>query len=209
MIAEVIVDISSSEVDRVFDYKVSELKDIKRGSRVGVPFGNREIEGYVVGFKEESDVPDSKLKDIVRLIDDYPVITEEMFELMSFMRKKYRLRIVDVLRLFIPSQMRGGRVKELKKQYVSVRDEFINADIDTFIKPAAKAQRDVYYHLCDVGSASLTEMNENFSASAVRNLITRDILRVDSVEIKRTPYKELKDGVFETRVLTEIGRAHV
>ena len=203
MIAGVIVDISSSEVDRVFDYKVSELKDIKRGSRVGVPFGNRVIEGYVVGFKEESDVPDSKLKDIVRLIDDYPVITEEMFELMSFMRKKYRLRIVDVLRLFIPSQMRGGRVKELKKQYVSVRDEFINADIDTFIKPSAKAQRDVYYYLCDVGSASLTEMNENFSASAVRNLITRDILRVDSVEIKRTPYKELKDDVSEPRVLTD------
>ena len=48
MIAEVIVDVMSSEVDRVFDYNIpSSLDDITVGFRVLVPFGNRKIEGYI------------------------------------------------------------------------------------------------------------------------------------------------------------------
>ena len=49
MVAEVIVDVLSSEVDRVFDYSIpSSLSFITPGFRVLVPFGNRKIEGYVV-----------------------------------------------------------------------------------------------------------------------------------------------------------------
>ena len=52
MIAEVIVDISNSEVDRIFDYSF-DIPEVVRGSRVSVPFGNRKIEGYVVSVKEK------------------------------------------------------------------------------------------------------------------------------------------------------------
>ena len=55
LIAEVIVDVMSSEVDRVFDYEIpSSLSDITKGYRVGVPFGNRKIEGYVVNIKRST-----------------------------------------------------------------------------------------------------------------------------------------------------------
>ena len=43
MIAEVIVDISGSEVDRVFDYSVADAPEVQRGSRVAVPFGVVEL----------------------------------------------------------------------------------------------------------------------------------------------------------------------
>ena len=66
MIAEVIVDVMSSEVDRVFDYEIpSSLSDITKGYRVGVPFGNRKIEGYVVNIKRSTDCPKDKLKSII------------------------------------------------------------------------------------------------------------------------------------------------
>ena len=76
MIAEVIVDISGSEVDRVFDYAVADVKNVQKGSRVAVPFGKREIEGYVTDLKENTEVAEDKLKCIVKTLDDYPVITE-------------------------------------------------------------------------------------------------------------------------------------
>lgn len=191
MIAEVIVDISNSEVDRVFDYSFGGAPGVLRGCRVAVPFGNREIEGYVINIKDDTNVPKDKLKSVARVLDGYPVITEEEFDLMAFMREKYRLRIVDVLRLFIPSQMRGGRVKELKKQYVSVSEEFLHKDADEFIRPSAKAQRDAYFFLCENGVTALSEMNENFSASAVRNLIAREILQVTTKAVRRSPYGKL------------------
>ena len=83
MIFEVIVDISNSEVDRVFDYIGDET--ICVGNRVIVPFGNRKIEGFVIGQKDNTDFDISKLKKIIKKIDNYVTINHEMIELMRFM----------------------------------------------------------------------------------------------------------------------------
>ena len=61
--AEVIVDISSSNVDKIFDYQLT--LDIPVGSRVLVPFGARQIEGYIINVKNESNVLPEKLKEII------------------------------------------------------------------------------------------------------------------------------------------------
>lgn len=50
MIAQVIVDVAARQTDRVFDYLVPEGLEISIGSRVIVPFGNRKVQGFVVGF---------------------------------------------------------------------------------------------------------------------------------------------------------------
>lgn len=207
MIVEVIVDISNGEVDRVFDYEVPSSLTLTQGMRVSVPFGKREIEGYVMELKDSTDVPADKLKCVISALDGYAVITKEMFSLMKFMREKYHLRIIDVLRLFIPSQMRGGRVKELKKQYVGLREEFFGLDVDAYIKKSARAQRDVCFFLMENGETSLTEMNENFSAAAIRNLIARDVLYVTSVEVKRSPYVAKDDSPDCSRELTPSQKA--
>ena len=104
MIAKVIVDVTNSQVDKVFDYEVDE--SIKIGQRVFVPFGNRIIQGFVIGKSDESKVEKNKLKKIISAIDDFACITEEMLGLMNFMVHKYHLRYIDCLRLFIPAEMR-------------------------------------------------------------------------------------------------------
>ena len=87
MIAEVIVDVLSSEVDRVFDYNIpSSFEHITIGYRVLVPFGNRKIEGFIVNIKDTTDCPIDKLKDIIAIQDKYPLITSELIELMYFMK---------------------------------------------------------------------------------------------------------------------------
>lgn len=62
MIAQVIVDISNSEVDRVFDYSIDDFPDAKEGFRVMVPFGRMNIEGYIVQLKDRTDCLPEKLK---------------------------------------------------------------------------------------------------------------------------------------------------
>lgn len=190
MIAEVIVDISNSEVDRVFDYKIDEHSSATVGSRVLIPFGTKTLEGYVISVKENSEYDPSKIKNIIETLDKTPVISAEMLKLMEYMTQKYHLRKVDVLRLFIPSQLRGGRVKELVKDYASISSEYLNADPATFIRKGATAQEELFEYLREVGEESVTFLNSNFSASSLRNFVARGIVKVRQVEVFREPYKD-------------------
>lgn len=113
MIARVIVDISASEVDRVFDYEATD--GVERGSRVLVPFGKQNLEGFVIGLSETSDVPPEKLKRISGVIDDRPIVSDEFLGLCDFMTERFHLRKIDVFRLFLPAKLRGGRIKALEK----------------------------------------------------------------------------------------------
>ena len=73
MYAEVIVDIAHSDVDRVFDYKITN-DDITLGSRVEIPFGNRLAEGFVIHTKSETTLPKEKIKEIIRPLDEFKAI---------------------------------------------------------------------------------------------------------------------------------------
>lgn len=108
MIYSVIVDVSVSEVDRIFDYSGS---GYSVGSRVLVNFGGRRTEGFIVGEKQTTDCPKEKLKEIICALDDFSAITPDLLKLAEFMKKEYHLRMVDVLRLCIPAEMRGNRVQ--------------------------------------------------------------------------------------------------
>ena len=92
MIAEVIVDVKASEVDKIFDYNLPSHLKVQVGSRVFVPFGTRRIEGYVVNIKQESILPKAKIKDIIAPCDANPIITAEMLKLANFMKVQYNLK---------------------------------------------------------------------------------------------------------------------
>ncbi|MBR2988709.1 MAG: primosomal protein N' [Clostridia bacterium] len=145
-----------------------------------------EVEGYVIKIKESSDY--ANLKSIIRPIDNYPVITQEMLALMEDMIKRYHLRRVDVLRLFIPAQMRGGRVKELTEKLAKIKDEYRNLDNGEFIKKSATAQNELVEYLKTTEWESVSKLNAEFSASALRNLIARGIVEVTEIEQLRSPY---------------------
>ena len=157
MIARVIVDISSSQVDRVFDY--SAIDGAVRGSRVLVPFGARNIEGYVIDLAESTDVPPDKLKSIYSLLDDRPIVSEEFLALCDYMTARFHLRKIDVFRLFLPAKMRGDRIKALEKSIVFVNPEYADADPALFIKKSAHAQAEVFEYVRESGSVEQSYLN--------------------------------------------------
>ena len=99
MIAEVIVDVLNSEVDKVFDYLIPEDLCVQVGHRLIVPFGNRKIEGYCLNVKEFSIYDPTKLKSVYSIIDDKPLINNELIKLIHFMKDNCFLRYVDCFRL--------------------------------------------------------------------------------------------------------------
>ncbi|MED3762504.1 primosomal protein N' [Ureibacillus terrenus] len=108
-IAEVIVDVSAYPVDRPFDYLIpDEMEElIECGCRVKVPFGARNILGFVVGIKNDTDVPPDKLKPVSSLLDIEPVLTKEMMELAKWMKNETISYEIDCLQVMIPSALRA------------------------------------------------------------------------------------------------------
>ncbi|MCH5160590.1 MAG: primosomal protein N' [Clostridiales bacterium] len=189
MIAKVIVDISASEVDRVFDYETVDGAEI--GSRVLVPFGRQDVEGYVIALSDTSDCPPDKLKAIVEVIDDRPIISEEFLKLCDFMTERFHLRKIDVFRLFLPSKMRGGRIKKLEKTFVYINPEYLDQDPSLFIKKSAHSQAEVYEYVLGEGEVEQSYLNANFSAAAVRNLVCRGVFLTRQAEVLRTPFSRV------------------
>ena len=110
--AEVIVDIATEQVDRVFTYRIPEAMEdrIGPGYRVRVPFGHREKEGYVLRVKDTADYDENRIRDILALLEDYPALLPALIECALEIKKETRCPLCEALRLMIPAGMRQGRV---------------------------------------------------------------------------------------------------
>ena len=109
MYAQVIVDIAHSVVDKIFEYSCSDC--VKTGSRVKVPFGGRLIDGFVIGVSDKSDYPPEKIKPVAEVFDELPALVPECFSLMERISSRYKVPKALSLRLFLPSEMRLGKVR--------------------------------------------------------------------------------------------------
>ena len=206
MICKVIVDVSNSEVDRIFDYVDGGL-DVKKGDRVLVPFGNKKLEGFCIDTAEKSDYDPAKLKPIMAKLDDFSCISEEMLALMRFMKEKFYLRYVDCLRLFIPGQMRGGRVRELKRLYVELSKDVSEEEIKKLIPARAHRQLELVEKLRE-GGEYLSVITEEFGTATVKALEDKGIAVKTDKAVYRKPYDGLKSEADRVR-LTDAQRQAV
>lgn len=192
MIAEVIVDITNEQVDKVFDYIAT--PNILAGQRVYVPFGKRIIEGYVLRLKEKSELDASMLKTVIAPIDDYPVLTPEFVELNDKMRDAFHLRNVDCMRLFIPSQLRNGKAKPLYINFVETTDTFKPDEMLLNVRKNASKQIELILSLREGQLYAQSELNKKYSSANVNKLIEGGFLRqVTSAKIRRPERIEKED----------------
>lgn len=204
MIAKVIVDVAHSEVDKVFDY--ISIDGVNEGDRVFVPFGRQTIEGFVVGFSSASDLPYEKLKAIVKRLDDFSALSEETLKLAEFLRDTYHVPFALALRQFIPSELRGGKVKEKTVLIVTLSDIPIEEMISS-LKKSATAQIGIIETLAKTKRTGYTELSEKFGSSAIRTLEKRGFLTVTEEKSGRTPYTSLENSAKDVKLTPEQARA--
>lgn len=183
MFAKIIIDQDSKALDKVFEYIVPDDLNIVVGMRVFVPFGKRVLQGFVIGLSEQCEYDKDKLKKIISAIEDFPAIKQEMLALMDFMAKKYHLKLASILRLFLPSEMREGKVKELFETHYLLNE----SNIAIIHKNAKKQSEIVEYLKNNNGNASSSELAQ-FGYSAIKTLVDKGILIKEKKEVKRRPF---------------------
>ena len=201
MIAEVIVDIAAGETDRIYDYLCDD--DIKAGSRVRAPFGGKIVSGFVMRLKETSDVPPGRLKRVFPCSDGLPALNPECLALAGKLTARYRVPMALSLRLFLPSEMRAGKVRELKKNYASLLVPLS----EMTLSKTAKNQLGAAEYLEKNGKTECGFLNGLFPGG-VAALEKKGYALVKKEQLLRDPYKGLEVERFD-RELTEDQRRAV
>jgi primosomal protein N' (replication factor Y) len=94
---------------RLFDYlPSSEQRSPRIGARVRVPFGRQRLVGLVCGHAADSDVPAGKLKRLLDIIDDEPVIDERLMQLLEWASQYYHHPLGEVIAAALPRLAREG-----------------------------------------------------------------------------------------------------
>ncbi len=178
MIAKVIVDITSSAVDKIFDYNIPKDMTVTKGDRVLVPFGKKNIEGYVVDFASNSDYDKSKLKDIISKLDSQPLLTENNLRLCFFMQQKFFLRAIDIIKLCVPPYVLNGKQKDTT---------FVQLNPNVTVKPTSIKQLEILTLLKEVGEIRRDILFYKFSQSAYKTLLDKGALVLRQEKTYRKP----------------------
>ena len=158
MFADIAFPISSYTT---FTYSVTDniKSKIRIGLRVSVSLGKRNTTGIVVGFPKKSNYKGA-IKEIVSLVDQYPILDEPLWKLILWMSNYYFTPIGQVAKTVLPKQLSMDYSPKKIWMVKSISDLKINKlDIDFSNSPA---QKSIYNKIC--------KMNEKIRVSKLKKI---------------------------------------
>ena len=97
-------------IDRLFTYSIpASLKEnVEIGKRVFVPFRNKDVVGYIVGLKKESNA--KGIRDIKNIIDEKPIISKNLLKLTDWISQTYLCSRGQAIAATVPGVLKKGKV---------------------------------------------------------------------------------------------------
>lgn len=199
--AGVIVDVKITAVDKIFHYRIPKnIEQLRLGHRVLVPFGKRQVEGYVVELVDEVDLEPERIKNIIKPLDLKPILTEEQLEVAKWMAEEYIGLYSQALQFFLPAGTRYGRERVSKKKQLVVtlsNLEMLPIYLEKLPKNAVR-QRAVLMSL----NENPQQLASELCAQTKANYQTLNALRDKG-------YIELESKVIERKIQLETGEEEI
>lgn len=190
MYAEVLVEIKAKAVDKTFTYKIPDGMELKVGVRVLVPFGRRNLEGFVLNIFDDGNF-EYELKNITSVIDEKPVINSEMLRLGKYISKKTLSPLITAYQTMLPSALKAKNGFNINKKYVS----YLIVCVENPVLKTDK-QKEVFDYIKSNGKV-LKKNAVNISAYTVKSLIEKGYIKEvkeevyrlsDDIEIEKTDF---------------------
>lgn len=202
MYAEVVVGLSVNKLDKTFCYRIpGNFGDVKNliGTEVIVPFGkgNRETKAFIVEIKEETDVDEYLIKDILRKSENSVKMESKLIELAYWLKSNYGGTVNEALRsvLQVPKQ-----VERIKARTVALLadKEVAREKLKEFVRKKYTAKARVLENAIE-GDFSYEEMIEAKKASyATFNSLVKDgLIEIKEELLYRKPVKVNGKNIFK------------
>lgn len=192
MVVGVLVQLSSQNIDKIFDYIVpNDLESsIKVGIRVLVPFGRQTLEGFVLEIKDNSD---RDLKEIYSILDRDIVLNDELLLLGKQIQKSTLSTLISAYQVMLPKALKAKAGVLVSKKYQTFYEL-----TDKSYLASSSAQEKILKLFSDKKTVSRKELLA-ISSSALSTLIEKKVLSEIKKEDYRIKYEVNKD---KKKVLT-------
>ncbi|MCB1021741.1 MAG: primosomal protein N' [Acidobacteria bacterium] len=177
-------------LDQSFTYELVETlrHRVRPGARVLAPFGPRKLTGVVVRCHDEP--PEQQARQIIRLLDEEPALSEELLRLGRWVADYYCAPIGETLKTMLPL---GVEVKETKVVRLTPRGAEAAAQFSAAVSaddPVVRVLRALEHK-----SLNLPYFKRKFpdSASVLRSLERKGYLTV-AVEVEERDPLRARDG---------------
>ena len=194
-ICEVLIEYTSSSLDRPFSYVYKGEDEIKLYTRVLVPFNNRLVCGFVLNILE-SDITEEEykkttgfiLKEIHTVIDKEPLLTPKLNELANKVKDYYFSPLISVYFAMLPPSLKpqSGYDNKPKIAYETFVKPAINATLDNL----TTRQAEVLYQLMQKGEMKKSQLPEFI----VKKLVENGKVLVYNVEKNRLRFNEVNQA---------------
>lgn len=177
MLADILVEVVAKTTDKTFTYHIPDGMKAKEGMRALVPFGRRNIEGFIIRIYDEVEL-DYEVKDIIQLVDEKPVLNEEMLELGKYISKKTLSPLTLSYQTMLPSGLKAKEKTNINKKIV----KYLHVLKDGEFK--GEKQKQVFDYVKKNNLVLKAEANK-ISSSSVKTLINNGYLEEVEKEVYR------------------------
>ena len=108
-----------SPLRRSFDYlppKTVNIDTLRPGQRVRIPFGRQEQIGVILAITPESNIAPRRLRHVKAILDETPVLPEELLGLLQWASDYYHQPIGEMLANALPVLLRKGQPAQAKAE---------------------------------------------------------------------------------------------
>ena len=173
---------------RLFDYlpPLQSTVEPAVGARVRVPFGRQRLVGVITGTAADSDLPLTRLKPVLQVLDTTPVVDPALQGLLAWASEYYHHPLGEVLASALPRALRlGVAAAEREERWLLTEAGSLAAAAGE--PRRATKQRALLAYLHAQGEASATALAERFGAwrEAARALMSRGWIASAEVELQR------------------------
>lgn len=184
MYADVLVQYGVKSLDHTFTYHIPDeiVSELTVGMKVLVPFGSKEINGFVVNIS--NSIPEIEVKDIKSIITKELKLNEELMELGKYLSSKTLCTLIAAYQTMLPTSLKINNSKEtyeLKRKtiYLDVETQEIEEYIEK--NKRSRAQIETLEYLLENGSTLKSELN----ALAVKKLLSVGLIKERTESIYR------------------------
>ena len=195
-------------IRRSFTYRVPEsiAGKIKIGARLRLSFGKRDLVGYAVNVLDdlppEADVDESKLKNVIEILDDEPLITPEILNLTKWTADYYASFWGEMLKASLPAGINSEKVRpRLRKAVRRVgavaawQGDSDATHLRSDTKPLTGQQQRILDLLAESGGEMLwTDIQEaaDVGASPINTLAKRGLVEIYVQDLHRDPLADAR-----------------